>query len=107
MKKILGRQDDLIICPNGRVIISPIFMNIMRDIPGIAQYRIAQESKRKLTISIVKDEKFSGETLNNVVEEVRKIVGENMSIKLSVVERIEREKSGKIRAVISNIKAGI
>lgn len=107
IKKILGRQDDLIICPDGRAVTYPVFIYIMKIIPGIAQFRIVQESRTKLTISIVKNEKFSNETLENVAEEVRKVIGEDMSLSLSVVEKIEKEKSGKIRAIISHVKEEI
>jgi len=102
--KILGRQDDFIICPSGRVIFSPIIINLVRSIPGIAQYKFVQESLTKLKIYIVKDEKFSDRTIDQIITEVRKVVGEDMMIVPSVVERIEKERSGKLRSVTSCVK---
>lgn len=104
MGKILGRQNDLIVCPDGRLIISPIFMNIMREIPGIAQFRIVQDNMHSLAVSIVKSTKFSNETLERVVDEIRNVVGKDIAINVSVVAEIEKERSGKIRAVVSNVK---
>lgn len=103
MKEILGRQDDFIILPNEIILTPRFFSHIVRSIPGIKQYKVIQESKSKLTMLIVKDEKFSNRTLENIATEVRKVVGKDMVIKLSVVKEIEREKSGKLRAVVSRV----
>lgn len=103
MKSILGRENDMILRPDGRRVISPVFINIMRAIPGIFQYRIFQEDLKHLKISIVKDNKFTADSLNNIHTDVRHIVGEDMEIELSIVDEIKKEESGKIRAISSNV----
>jgi phenylacetate-CoA ligase len=99
----LGRKDDLIVCPDGRLIFSPIIIGFMRWIPGIAHYRFVQESLTKLRIDIVKDENFSEQTLEQIVEEVRKLTGEGIEIVPVLVDKIERERTGKLRTVISKV----
>lgn len=101
MGRILGRQDDFVVRPDGRLIISPIFVYIMREIPGVAQFRIVQESIGKIAVSIVKSDRFSNETLEKVVDGIGRVVGRDVSVNVSVVNEIERERSGKIRAVVS------
>jgi len=106
MKTILGRQDDFIVCPDGRMVIPINFEHIFRPIQGIAQYKVIQQSRSKLNVLVVKDRNFSDETLERIVEEVGKVVGENMSIAPRVVEKIEKEKSGKLRSVVSKVHGG-
>ncbi|MDH5771011.1 MAG: phenylacetate--CoA ligase family protein, partial [Candidatus Bathyarchaeota archaeon] len=43
IKHIEGRRDDLVVTPEGRILSPHIFGIIMREIPGIVQYRIIQE----------------------------------------------------------------
>lgn len=106
MERIVGRKDDFITCVNGKVV-SPIpIVNVIKSATGIKQYKVVQHSKTELSIFIVKDETFSQRTLEQVAEEVRKFVGAEMTICISVVEKIESEKSGKIRAIVSYVKEG-
>jgi len=103
IKKILGRHDDFITCPNGRMI-SPIpIRHAMRSVPGIMQYKVVQKSRKELEVFVVKDEGFSNRTFEHIREEVGKVVGRDLVISPSVVEKIEKEKSGKLRAIVSLI----
>jgi phenylacetate-CoA ligase len=104
MKSLMGRADDFVKTPDGRIF-SPIIGTIMmRDIKGIRQFRIIQEKIDKLTVEIEKDNNFSEQTFLDVKKEIKKRLGEDIDVKTKVVDKIERSKSGKLRSVVSKVK---
>jgi phenylacetate-CoA ligase len=103
MKHIEGRVDDFILTPNGRIICPTVWTITLRNIPGIAQYRVIQERKDELVVQLVKGKGFSQNTIHQVQEEITKVLGNDVQIKPVIVEQITRDRSGKIRAVISKV----
>ena len=63
-----------------------------------------QLKSKHLNVLIVKDENYSDESLNKINLNIRLVVGNAMEIEVSIVDEIEKESSGKIRAIVSNIQ---
>ena len=79
-------------------------MRLMK-IPGIAQFRIIQENKKELIVQIVKGCNFSSEVINNVKQQLGEILGNMIRIKIDIVNEISPDPSGKVRSVISKVRA--
>ena len=101
-EKIVGREDDVIVTPAGKKIgrMDPVF----KGISGIDKAQIVQEAINKLRINIVLQSNlkhlFNEEQLKkNIIERV----GDEMLVEVDVVNNIPLTKSGKFRAVVSNI----
>jgi len=103
MKNIVGRTDDLVVASNGRIIVPANFSNIMRGIPGISQFKVIQEKKNLIIVTLVKDRNFSRLTVQRVIKDVKEVVGHDVTVEPIVVEEIKKDQSGKIRAVVSKI----
>jgi len=103
MKNIVGRTDDLVLRSDGKIVVPINFANIMRKIPGIAQFRVIQESKNIIIVQLVKGKNFSEVTLQRVIKDVREIVGNDVTVAPIIVDDIKKDPSGKIRAVISKV----
>jgi phenylacetate-CoA ligase len=105
MKIIDGRSDDFLVLPSGKRI-SPRNIGTLEYIDGIARWKIIQEKKDKIIVQIVKGENFSQETVEQVKEKVlRGCLGENVEIVIKLVEKIPEDRSGKIRMILSKVKA--
>lgn len=104
MKHIEGRVDDFVITPNGRIFSPIIWTIIMRAISGIAKYKIVQKTKRDLVVQLVKDSDFSSATIRQVNEGITKHLGDDITIKIELVNEIPKDKSGKLRSVVSEAK---
>lgn len=110
IKSIEGRTWDLIITRSGRIIY-PILIPYMfypnpnnpKEIKGIKQYQVVQETKEKLLIKIVK-ESGCEEDFGYILQNFRKFIGDEMDLEVSFVESIPPEKSGKVRLVVSKVK---
>jgi phenylacetate-CoA ligase len=103
IKSIEGRSDDYLILPSGKVI-SPRNINVIEGIPGIIQYRTIQERKDRFVVLIIPDKDFSSETEKKIKEKINLgCLGENINIEIRLVDEIPRERTGKLKTIISQI----
>ena len=103
MTNIVGRIDDMIYGSKDRIVVPENFANIMRNIPGIKEYRIIQENKNLIIVKFVKGQNFSERTIHRIIQDITEVVGRDLEVKPIVVNEIEKDQSGKIRSVISKV----
>jgi len=104
LKGVEGRCDDFIRLSGDRFVAPPVFHTSMKSIPGVSEFQIVQEKRDEIVAYVVKlDELSDVKVIEEIENAFRRILGNNVSINTRFVERIEREKSGKLRSVISRI----
>jgi len=104
IKEFLGREDDFIKLPSGKVI-SPRNINILDEVQGIKQYQIIQEKTNMFCVNVIKSESFSEDTHKKIKQTIIKgCGGEKVNVRINLVNKLPRTKSGKIRTVISKVK---
>ena len=104
MDMIEGRADDFLVLPSGKII-SPRNINLLEYAHGITSYRIIQEKRNLITVQLVKAKDFSQNTITEVKELIKKgLLGEGINIEVEIVDKIPRDPSGKIHAVISKVQ---
>ncbi|WP_319525793.1 hypothetical protein [uncultured Desulfosarcina sp.] len=106
LSSLEGRRDDLISCPNGRLVDPYLFEYINQQMPKkigtIWQFRIVQNALNRLDINIVATgdiDKIKKYLLN----ESKKVLSSDLIISIEFVPEIEKEISGKLRCFISNL----
>jgi len=98
-----GRSVDYFILPDNSMV-SPYTMTCaIENIEGMRQYLIRQKKKDSVTVNVVPDNQFN-EQRKKQVESVLEKVLPQVTVRVKTVERIERERSGKYRIVISDVK---
>jgi phenylacetate-CoA ligase len=104
VKAIHGRNEDIIVTPDGRFITS-IFI-LPEFVEGIHFVQFVQESKTELCINVVPGNKWNKEKEGELSVYVRKLVGPEVYIRIACVtsEDIIKDASGKCRTVISRVK---
>jgi len=104
MESVEGRTDAFVQLPNGRIF-SPIIWTIsLRPFSDIAQFRVIQETIDKLRIQVVSGRGFTQDTINHIIRDVRHVLGDEVHIEIEPVDEIPRDKSGKVRSVISKVE---
>jgi phenylacetate-CoA ligase len=100
MEKLVGRTDDCIVTPDGRIIgrLSPV----LKGFP-IKEAQYIQVVKEILVVLIVKDYDFTNQTEGQCFKAIRERVGDSIKIEFKYVESIERGVGGKLRSVISRV----
>lgn len=104
LKSIEGRADDFFVSANGTLHSPSVIVNQIKLISGISQFRIIQQSERIVTAQVVPNKDFSWETSKKIKETMRKIMGNDLNIKVQIFDVIPPDPSGKIRSLISKVK---
>ena len=102
---IHGRAYDCLTSPDGKIFHPEFIMYIFEEIKdktgGIRQFQVIQKEQDRLLVRLVPDSHFQPVTKNMIVEHVHNKLHPSMRIDFEFVDRIERERSGKMRLVKS------
>lgn len=98
--KIIGRQDDVVWTPSGKAVgrLSPV----LKGFP-IREAQFVQEHVDEIRLLIVPGAGFDMSTNARVHHEVRTRLGEEVEVRIELVEHIPRGSGGKLRAVVSRL----
>jgi phenylacetate-CoA ligase len=105
LKEIRGRATDFVVAADGTVLHGLSLIYILRDLPGIKQFKIVQESLQATRILIVCDDGFDPECVPAIQAQARARLGAEVHINVEQVEDIPVERSGKYRYVVSHVDA--
>lgn len=107
IKSIEGRCDDFLTLPTGRLI-SPVPLRLRLEmIKGIDQYKLIQENENTFNFQIVNGQNFKEATIEEFKNVLREILGKNIQINVNIVNEILREKSGKMRPIVSKVPVNL
>ena len=108
IERIRGRSSDIVYGTNGRTFHSIIFYYIMKGLlaksGGIKQFRVYQKTSSRILFQIVRDKDFDATTLRYITAKAREYLGKNMAIDYEFLPNIPRERSGKLRDFISELR---
>jgi phenylacetate-CoA ligase len=99
IKRIVGRGGDFIKLSDGRLI-GPL-NNILKGIEGILEAQFVQEAHDVIAIRVVPSELFSAVAQQNLQNNIRDRFGSQISVRIVLVQQIERTSRGKLQTVIS------
>ncbi len=104
IEKINGRKEDVVITPDERIITD--LFTVFEQIEGIEMGQIVQTKKDKIVLKIAKGKGYTDSEEKKLISILRKIVGNDMSIKIEKlsVETLKKECPGKFRVIVSDIK---
>ena len=104
LSSILGRTTDFIILPDGTRIHALAFIYVIRELSGIHNYKIIQDSINTLCVCIVVNEHANESELTRKISDgFEKIVSGKLSVEVKYFNEIEKDKSGKHRYVVNTI----
>jgi len=103
LKEIQGRSTDFLVARDGTVMHGLSLIYIVRDLPGVRQFKIVQESLDLTRIQLVVDASFDTANLAKIEAGGRARLGESVTIRVELLDAIPPEKSGKYRYVVSRV----
>jgi phenylacetate-CoA ligase len=103
IKEIQGRATDFVIARDGTVIHGLALIYVVRDLPGIKQFKIIQESLEHTHVLVVASQGFEQASVEAVKSGITRRLGEGVRVSVELTDAIEPEKSGKYRYVISRV----
>lgn len=104
LERIEGRTDDFLVCASGRVFSPPRVVGQFRLLPGVSQFKAVQEKAGEVTIQVVPKQGYSGGLEKKVREVMAGLFGNELAVKVTILDRMPPDPSGKLRSVVSNVR---
>ncbi len=103
LEEIQGRTTDFVVAADGTIMHGLAIVYPIRDIPGIAAFKVVQESLQLTVVQIVPGPGCGSDVEAIIERGVKARLGESVIVSVKRVNEIQREKSGKFRYVISKV----
>ncbi len=100
LKKVIGRQLDILDTPDGRKIPGEFFPHLIKDFPAIKRFQVNQAGVEKINLKIVVTDDFRTNEQNILIKLIRECIGDAVVLELDIVEDIPLNKAGKHRVVV-------
>lgn len=102
--EIQGRTQAIIFGTNGTYMPGSFFLHVLKDYSHlVSQLQVVQEVKGELVLKIVKAKRWDDDVFNNVVELMKRHLGQDMQINLEFVDNIPLGRTGKRQPIVSKI----
>lgn len=101
LEEIQGRTTDFIVAADGTIMHGLAVVYPIRDIPGIASFKVIQETLQRVVVHIVPSDSCGQQVEALISEGIKARLGQNVDVEILRVSEIPREKSGKYRYVQS------
>ncbi len=103
LESIEGRSTDFVVAQDGTVMHGLALIYIVRDVPGVARFKIIQESMDHTRFLLVTSAGFDPACISGIEQAARGRLGAGVRVAVELVSEIPAEASGKFRYVISRI----
>ncbi|MEO1766708.1 phenylacetate--CoA ligase family protein [Thiobacter aerophilum] len=103
LKEIQGRNTDFVVAQDGTVMHGLALIYVVRDVPGVAQFKIVQESAEFTRVLLVTGPEFQETSLAAIRTGLARRLGSGVKIEIERVAEIPREASGKYRYIVSKV----
>lgn len=104
LKEIQGRTTDFVVAQNGTVMHGLALVYVVRDIPGVKEFKIVQENLDLTRVFLVTEAAFQPASVQTIVAGFKRRLGAEVDIQIEHVVSIPKEASGKFRYIISHVE---
>jgi phenylacetate-CoA ligase len=104
LQDIEGRTTDFVVAENGTLMHGLALIYILRELAGIDEFKITQESLELTRVEYVAQQPLPEQIVLEITSGFKARLGEGVTVKLEHVKQIAPEKSGKFRYVISKVE---
>jgi len=102
--KVAGRTGDFFVAQSGVKVHGEYFTHLFYELPQVKQFQMIQESMELVNISVVENSPQKDQTyLKNIVQQTKKMLGENVVVNLQLIDKIEPTATGKLLFTISKV----
>ncbi len=99
LERIVGRQLEAVMTPDGRRIPGEVFPFLFKDQFEVARYQAIQDAADRIVVRVQLRDAWPVEARTATVEALQRLVGSEMTIDVQVVELIEEGPGGKLGLV--------
>jgi phenylacetate-CoA ligase len=106
IESVHGRAYDILVMPSGKKMhpesVIYVFEQIQKDTNAFKQFQVIQHSENDIEAKIITNNNWSEVISERLLKELKLYIDQSAHFRITLVESISREKSGKIRLVKRN-----
>jgi len=104
LERVEGRTMDVIVGTNGNRVTGSFWTLFFRhNFHGIEKFQVIQKTPDAITLNFEINELYDSKDEVKIKSEIRKLLGEDIEIKICIVDEINKTTTGKHRWIISNV----
>ena len=103
LEEIQGRSTDFVVARDGTLMHGLALIYVLRDLPGIASFKIVQESPELVRVLVVPAQPLAQAVRASIVSGLQARLGSDVVVRVEEVAQIAPERSGKFRYVVSKV----
>ena len=103
LKEIQGRATDFLVAADGTIMHGLALIYVVRDLPGIEQFKIIQENRDLIHVLLVPGPGWDPSVVSLIEKAFKVRLGQSVRVEVMTVAEIAPEKSGKFRYVMSRV----
>lgn len=107
LKEIEGRCDDFVVSPSGELIPPTRLIAHFFSTPHIRQFRVTQKTLDYIIVQLIPHQLLTENMENQLMDNIRKAVGQGITVELERVDSIPETGRGKFRTVISHVNVDL
>ena len=106
IKNIQGRTTDFVVTPDGRWQHALSVIYVVRDIEGVDEFKIIQHSVEDIEVLLkIHENLYPATGDQRIVKGIQKRMGDSVQVRVTKMDTIPRDASGKYRYVVSKVSA--
>jgi len=104
ISEVVGRSTDFLVKNDGTIMHALASIYVLRAIEGMAEFKLIQHGLRDLEVLVVPNMMWHEDAKRKIQIGLKERMGEDVDIRIQLVENIEPELSGKHRYVVSHVQ---
>ena len=105
LKKIVGRQTDIVLTPSGNRLVCHHFNNILRLFDGVDQFQVVQKEPSEIILRLATNGEYNKQIDDaHIIKSISELGGNDFTVKIENVDSIPAPQSGKRRYIISTVE---
>ncbi len=101
LRKVVGRQLDILTTPSGRKIPGEFFPHLIKDFGDVRRFQVVQTNPDTILLKLVVADGWSSEARAQMEGLIQNQLGDDMRLAVRVVDDIPLTKAGKLRVVVN------
>ena len=104
ISEVAGRSTDFLVKSDGTIMHALAGIYVLRSVEGVAEFKLIQRELRHLEVLVVPDRNWREDALHKIERGLKERMGEDVNIRIQLVDNIAAEASGKHRYVVSHVR---
>lgn len=107
MEDVTTKAEDLLTLKDGRLISPSVLTHPFKPLTSIAESQIIQDDLDHVRVRLVAGAEFNEHDEHSLVQGLKERLGDDVDIRIELVDSLERTRTGKFKWVISKVDLGI